>query len=309
MLNVSYLFPGQGAQYVGMGKDLYDNSPEAKRIFDIAEETLKLDIKRLCFEGPEEELTRTQNSQVAIVVVSIAALRSLEVKISKCEAAAGLSLGEISALVACGSIDFKDAILFVKKRADYMEEASLRHPGKMASILGLSYEEVDGICKESGAEIANLNCPGQTVISGPEETIERAVSLAEKRGAKKSIILNVSGAFHSSLMKEVSPKLEKELETLSIKPPQIPFVSSVTAEFTDSPEKIRENLVKQLQRKVLWESAIREILKRGIKIFLEVGPGKVLKGLLRRIEPAAEVYNTENIEDIKNVTFLSLSKM
>ena len=307
--NVCYIFPGQGSQYVGMGKDLYDNSPEAKNIFDQAEKILPgFDLKKLCFEGPIEALTKTANSQVAILVTSIAALRALEAWLVvsgerlTVTAGAGLSLGEYSALVACGSLEFLDAVKLVRRRGELMEQAAKNNPGAMASIIGISKENLEEVCKESNAEIANLNCPGQIVISGRAEFVKKAMSLAEQKGAKKGILLNVSGPFHSSFMKEAAGEFKKELDKIKFSSPKISIVSNVTADYEKSVEEIKENLEKQLYSPVRWEESIVKISEGSCKAFFEIGPGKVLKGLLRRINPELTVCNVETTEDIKKLS-------
>lgn len=306
---ISYLFPGQGAQYVGMGKDLYENSAEAKAVFDEAEKVLPdAGIKRLCFEGPIEELTQTANSQVCILVTSIAAHRAFSSwliahgKDLEVVACAGLSLGELTALVAAKAIDFKDALRIVRRRGELMEEASDKKPGSMASIIGLSLEDLKEACIQTGAEVANLNSPGQIVISGRKESVERCVRLAAEKGAKKTIPLNVSGAFHSSLMKEAAEQFKRELEKTKFSVPHTGVVSNVTADYERTPEEIKENLVRQLYSPVRWEESIRKIAGEGVKTFLEIGPGKVLKGLVRRIDTNLKVYNIEKTEDIYLVT-------
>ncbi len=308
--NICYIFPGQGSQYVGMGKDLYDNSAEAKTVFDQAEKILPgLSLKKLCFEGPIEKLTETANSQVAILVTSIAALQALgAVGTAQCAVptlkaglvcCAGLSLGEYSALVASGALEFQDAVRLVRRRGELMEEAARNNPGTMASILGMSAEDLKEVCMEAGAEIANLNSPGQIVISGKIEPVKKAMVLAEKKGAKKAILLNVSGPFHSSFMKEAALEFKEELDKTKFSSPKVPIVSNVTADYEKSPVDIKENLVKQLYSPVRWEESIIKISQDGCGTFLEIGPGKVLKGLLRRINPKLTVCNIEIIEDIK----------
>jgi [acyl-carrier-protein] S-malonyltransferase len=303
--NVCYIFPGQGSQYVGMGKDLYDNSPEAKNIFDQAEKILpELNLKKLCFEGPIEELTQTANSQVAILVTSIAALRALETSETfsvQPVICAGLSLGEYSALVASNVLEFQDAVRLVRKRGELMEQAAKNNPGVMASILGFSASELKEVCRETGAEIANLNSPGQIVISGKKEDVKKAMALATEKGAKKAILLNVSGPFHSSLMKEAAGEFKKELDKTKFSDPKAPIISNVTADFEKGVEEIKENLVKQLYSPVRWEESIIKISQKGCNTFFEIGPGKVLKGLLRRINPGLKIYNIETTEDIKNI--------
>ncbi|MDP2921710.1 MAG: ACP S-malonyltransferase [Candidatus Omnitrophota bacterium] len=307
MNNVCYIFPGQGSQYAGMGKDLYDNSPEARDIFDQAEKILPgLDLKKLCFEGTIEELTKTSNSQSAILVTSIAALMALgEVGTEQCSVptgpvcCAGLSLGEYSALVAAGAILFEDAVRLVRRRGQLMEEAGLKNPGTMASIIGLDIGIIKEVCRETGAEIANLNSPGQIVISGKIESVKNAMALSQEKGAKKAIPLNVSGPFHSSLMKETALEFRKELDKINFSSPKVNFVSNVTADYVKDIKDIKENLVKQLYSTVRWEESIVKMASSGCDTFFEIGPGKVLKGLLRRINPELKVYNIEVAEDVK----------
>ncbi|PIP68239.1 MAG: [acyl-carrier-protein] S-malonyltransferase [Candidatus Omnitrophica bacterium CG_4_9_14_0_2_um_filter_42_8] len=299
---ICYIFPGQGSQYAGMGKDLYDNNPEAKNIFDQAEKILPgLNLKKLCFEGPIEELTQTANSQVAILVTSIAALQAIGPGPQAPGCCAGLSLGEYSALVAAGSLEFLDAVRLVRRRGELMEQAAKNNPGTMASIIGLSAEVLREVCKETKAEIANLNSPGQIVISGKIESVQNAMALAETKGAKKAILLNVSGPFHSSFMKEAAEEFRKELDKTKVSAPKIAIVSNVTADYEKTPEEIKENLVQQLYSTVRWEESVIKISREGCGTFFEIGPGKVLKGLLRRINPELAVQNIETSEDIKKL--------
>jgi [acyl-carrier-protein] S-malonyltransferase len=301
--NACYIFPGQGSQYVGMGKDLYENSSEAKDAFDQAANVLQdLDLKKLCFEGPIEELTQTANSQVAILVTSIAALRAMGSKFQASKCCAGLSLGEYSALVACGALDFLDAVRLVKRRGELMEQAAKNNPGTMASILGIGVQELKEVCGITKAEIANLNSPGQIVISGKKEDVQKAMDMACARGAKKAILLNVSGPFHSSFMKQTASEFKKELDKAKFLSPKTPIVSNVTADYEKNAEEIKENLVKQLYSPVRWEESINKIASEGYSVFFEIGPGKVLKGLLRRINSGLTVYNIETSEDIKKMS-------
>ncbi|MEW6101156.1 MAG: ACP S-malonyltransferase [Candidatus Omnitrophota bacterium] len=299
---VAYLFAGQGSQYVGMGKDLYDAFPESKAVFDKADKALGFSISRLCFAGPKEELTRTQNCQPAILTVTIAAYEAFKASPnSKLQApgyAAGLSLGEYSALVAAEAISFEDAVGLVRKRGEFMEEEAQSHPGKMLSLIGLDLEQVKELCLSAKTEIANINCPGQIVISGGLKEIDDAETQAKAAGARMVIPLDVSGAFHSSFMHGASVRLAGELEKIKINLPRIPVVSNVTAKVTLSVDEIRENLIKQVAQSVLWEDSMRLMISQGVARFYEFGPGKVLKGLMRRIQPAAEVITIEKKENI-----------
>lgn len=302
MVDVAYIFPGQGAQYVGMGKDIYDNFPAAKEVFDKANEILKFDIKKLCFDGPQEELSTTRNSQPAILTASVASLKAYESSDHFNQFAPkftlGLSLGEYTALVSAGSISFEDALGLVKKRADFMEDASRRNPGRMACIIGMELEAVSGLCKGIGCEIANINCPGQIVVSGKTSNIELLAGLAKAQGAERVLMLDVSGPFHSSLMTPARDKLRDFIEKVQILAPKVPFISNVDAKIQTEPAKIRENLISQVNSRTLWEDSVR-LAAKGVRQFLEIGPGQVLKGLLRKIDPKLEVKNFGTLQDLQ----------
>lgn len=296
---VGYLFSGQGSQYVGMGKDLYESFPEARQVFDRAEEVLGFELKKRCFEGPEEILKSTNVSQPAIVTVSIAAFEVFKAKSNITPSfAAGLSLGEYSALIAAGALTFEDGIRLIRKRGQIMEEASIKYPGKMAAVLELPIEQIKDICLKTGAEIANLNCPGQVVITGKAEAVNQAMELCSQAGAKRVIPLEVSGGFHSSLMIEASVELKHVLDNISISEPAFPIVSNYTAQPQIQAGQIRENLVNQIKGSVRWEESMRYTLSEGVTKFYEFGPGKVLKGLMRRIDSNAQVINIEKKTDI-----------
>lgn len=306
----AFLFAGQGAQYIGMGRDLYEAFPESRAVFDRADKILGFSITKLCFEGPQEELTKTYNCQPAILTVTIAALEAFKKNggclLPNISFTAGLSLGEYSALVAAGAVSFEEAVYLVRQRGEFMEEEARKSPGGMLSVIGLDLCKIKEVCLETNTEIANINCPGQTVISGGIKELGIAQSAAKKYGAKIAVMLEVSGAFHSSFMRQASLKLARELTKIKINPAVIPVVSNVTAKPVVSPIEISENLVKQAASPVLWEASMRFILAEGVKKFIEFGPGKVLKGLMRRIEPAAEVINIEKREDV--VSYVSVKE-
>ena len=306
MVDVALIFPGQGAQYIGMGKDLYDNYPQAKEVFDKANDILKIDIKKLCFEGSKEELSTTRISQPAILTTSIAAMKAFEATPYYSQItpkfSLGLSLGEYTALVAAGSMRFEDALILVKKRGELMEEASNKNPGKMACVIGMEIKSVETLCKGIGCEIANLNCPGQVVVSGKTTNVELFASLAKEKGAKRVLMLDVSGPFHSSLMTSARDKLKDYIEKVQISPPSISFVSNVDAKLQNDPIVIKENLITQVNSKTLWEESIKLAVSSGIKLFIEIGPGQVLKGLLKKIDPKLEVKNIATYQDILSLS-------
>ncbi len=303
MVDAAFIFPGQGAQYVGMGKDLYENYPQAKEIFDRANSILKFDIKKICFEGPQEELAITHNSQPAILTTSIAALKVFEssglygqynIRFSL-----GLSLGEYTALVASGSLTFEDALVLVRKRGELMEDASRKNPGKMACVIGMDLKATEELCKGIGCEIANLNCPGQIVVSGKTNNIELFASLAKEKGAKRVLMLDVSGPFHSSLMTPARDKLRDHIDKVQILAPKIPFISNVDALVQNDPIKIKENLIAQVNSKTLWEESVKLVAQNGVKTFLEIGPGQVLKGLAKKIDPKLEVKCVGTVQGLQ----------
>lgn len=300
-IKTAFIFPGQGAQYAGMGQDIYAEYETARRVFEEAQAVLDFDLLKVCFEGPQEELSRTDISQPAILTLSVALLRvfqELNPDVTA-RAMAGLSLGEYSALVACGSISFKDAVGLVRKRGRFMEEAASKNPGKMLSVIGLEQNTVEEICGQTRTQIANLNCPGQIVISGKKEDIEAAAKLAGEKNAKMAVFLDVSGPFHSSFMKEAAVSLERELEKSCLSRASVPVVSNVNACYETEPADIRKNLVAQVSHTVRWQNSMELLINDGFEKFFEIGPKKVLKGLMRHINPEVTVINIETAEDLK----------
>ncbi|HET8865893.1 MAG TPA: ACP S-malonyltransferase, partial [Gracilimonas sp.] len=274
-MSTAYLFPGQGSQFVGMGKELYDSNPKAAEYFDKANDILGIDLKKIMFEGPEEKLKQTEFTQPAIFLHSVALYKTLNAKPNM---VAGHSLGEFSALVACGAVSFEDALKIVRRRGELMQQAGSENPGTMAAVIGMDDEAVEKVCaqasEETGKEVlaANYNCPGQLVISGYKEAVEKAVTLAKENGARMAMLLPVSGAFHSSLMQPAYDGLKDQLEQLEIKKPDCPIYSNYTAEPTTDPEEIRSNLLNQLLNPVRWTQTLNNMSANGADSFVEVGP-------------------------------------
>jgi len=297
-MSMAFLFPGQGAQSVGMCKSIYDKYPCAKSLFDRASEILGDDLAKLCFEGPKELLDSTVNSQPALFVSALAALEMLkEVKpelVASATHTAGLSLGEYTALVFAGAMTFEDGLRVVRRRGQVMQEAADHRPSGMASLLMLEREKVQAVCDEASAvgqvSIANFLCPGNLVISGEKPAVAKAVELAEAAGGK-TVTLAVAGAFHTSIMEPADQKLAEALASVPIQKPRIPVVSNVDASVHWEPDEIRQLLVRQVVNPVKWEDSIRWLLANGVTEFTEVGPGKVLAGLLKRIDRKAKCEN------------------
>ena len=289
MAKSAVLFPGQGVQHVGMGKDIYESSAEAREIMDRADRTLGLDLRTLMFEGPLEALTETLNAQPAILTVNHAFFLAAQHRSLSFDGTAGHSLGEYNALVAAGALSFTAALRAVRERGRLMQEVGARSAGTMAAVLGLEEEKLREVCCRASSAgrtvaIANFNCPGQLVISGEVSALEAACVLAREAGAKRAIRLRVGGAFHSSLLQEASERFARFLADLEIHRPSCDFYSNVTGAAVSDPEEIRELLARQLSEPVLWEKIIRDMLRQGYDSFTEVGPGRVLTGLLAQID-------------------------
>ncbi len=306
MGKIAFLFPGQGSQYVGMGKDLYEAFSVVREVYDEAEEILKLPIKQLSFDGPEEALTQTQYTQPAIFVHSVAVDRLLkEDEGIEPEGTAGHSLGEYSALVSANAIAFEDALRLVKIRGELMQHAGEKNPGTMAAIMGASREQVEEICSRAAqygvVQPANFNSPGQIVISGSIQAVQKAMDIAREMGVRRVRELTVSGAFHSPLMKEALDGLVQALQQVEIRPARVPVYTNVEALPVTNPEEIRALLLQQLISPVQWENIIRQMVADGYDMFYEVGPGKVLQGLQKRIVPEFPCLAVGDMEKLQSL--------
>ncbi len=301
MSKTALLFAGQGAQTVGMGRDLASEFPTARAWFERANAALGYDLAKVCFEGPDLELTRTAHAQPGIFLVGWVAFQLLKERLPslKYEAAAGLSLGEFTALTAAGVMTFEHAIKVVHQRGQFMQEACDSTQGGMAAVIGLDESVTRQVCEAAGVELANLNCPGQIVISGPAANLTRACELAKSRGARKALPLPVAGAYHSRLMAVAQPKLAAALAAIHIQWPVVPVVSNVTAQVHGTPEDIQRRLVEQVTAPVRWEESMRLLLAQGFTRFLELGPGKALSGFMKRIDGNTQLLNVADVASLK----------
>jgi [acyl-carrier-protein] S-malonyltransferase len=302
MSKTALLFAGQGAQAVGMGKDLAEKFPSAKAWFDRANTALGYDLASVCFNGPEAELTKTENAQPGIFLVSWVAFQLLKEKVPnlKFDATAGLSLGEFTALTAAGVMSFEDGLRVVRQRGKFMQEACEATRGGMAAVIGLDETLTREVCAEAGVALANLNCPGQLVISGESDKITKAVELAKARGAKRAIPLPVAGAYHSPLMAGAQPKLQAELARVKLSPPVVPVISNVTGQPHGGAVEISARLVEQVTSSVLWEKSMRHLLAQGFTRFIELGPGTALSGFMKRIDKSAQMLNIADAMSLEN---------
>ena len=302
---VAYVFPGQGAQTVGMGKDLYDSFDSVKTLFKQADEAVGFSLSKIFFEGPEEELRKTSNAQPALVVVSIACLRAAQEVGGKNLPApsfmAGHSLGEYTALAAANVIDFSTAVFLAKERGRLMYEAGLKTPGSMMAIIGLDEAILAEVCKETNTVIANINSPGQLVISGAGENVARAGEMAKAKGAARALPLQVSGAFHSPLMQPAVEGMTQILAKVTFKDPIVPIIANVTAQPITSGSQVRDELLKQLCSSVQWQRSVEFMAGQGVGKFIEIGPGKVLAGLIKRISRESEMANIGDANAVKGL--------
>ena len=298
MGKLAFLFPGQASQYPGMGRDLAEKFPESKAVFNEADAALGFSLSKLCFEGSEEALKLTENTQPAILTVSTAAYRALEKQGITPDFVAGHSLGEYSALVAAGALEFSAAVKLVRGRGRYMQEAVPSGEGAMAAVLGLSPADVAEICKKAAenevVSPANMNSPEQTVISGSATAVKRAVEIASQSGAKRAVILPVSAPFHCAMMMPAQQRLESDLRAAHFSALKFPLISNVDAEAITAGEEARDALIRQVTNPVRWLESIRDMIDSGVTVFVEVGPGKVLTGLLRQIDRSVRVFNVED---------------
>lgn len=305
-MKVAYVFPGQGSQRVGMGRDLYDNFDSAKAIFDQADEVLGFPLSQLCFDGPEDELRQTINAQPALATVSFACLETVH-NVSGGNGlpppafVAGHSLGEYTALAAARVLDFATIVYLARERGRLMYEAGLRKPGGMVAIIGLDEALVAEICRETDTQIANINCPGQLVISGVKANLTKAADLAKARGAHRIIPLQVSGAFHTPLMQSAVDGMSEILATLSFREPLIPIIANTIAQPMTTAEQMKEELLKQLCNSIQWQRSIEYMVDDGVSTFIEIGPGRVLSGLIKRINKNINTLNIGDANAIRNM--------
>jgi [acyl-carrier-protein] S-malonyltransferase len=302
-LDLAWVFPGQGSQEVGMGQDIFSRYPEAREVFECADAVLDMPLTRLCFEGPEDELRQTVNQQPAIVAVSLAYLAAARGKHAGVERApalvAGHSLGEYSALIAAGVLSFETGLRLVRERGRLMQVAGDRNPGTLAAVMGLDESALEEVCQEAGAEICNVNSENQIVIGGEHDAVSRAMDLARARGARKIVPLNVSAAFHSSLMRPAALGMAEAVATLEFRDPLMPIVANCSGELLRTGRSVKDELINQVSTAVQWRRSILNMLQAGISTFVEIGPGRVLNGLIRQIDRNVALLNIAKATDIE----------
>jgi len=305
-MKVAYVFPGQGSQFAGMGRDLCENFSLAKAVFQQADETLNFPLSRLCFDGSEDELRQTINAQPAIVTASFACLKAIQEVNGNNDLPppvflAGHSLGEYTALAAAEVLDFATTVYLARERGRLMHEAGQKKPGSMAAIIGLDESLLTEVCRETDTRIANINCPGQLVISGAAENLIKAMDLTKSRGAHRVVPLQVSGAFHTPLMQSAVDGMSEIIAALSFSDPAIPIIGNTTAQPLTAADSIKEELLRQLCNCVQWQRSIEYMIDSGVSTFIEIGPGKVLTGLIKRINKSVELINIGDIESVKSI--------
>lgn len=301
MAKIAFIYPGQGAQKPGMGKDFYENSELAKAVYDKASELLQIDMKALCFEE-NEKLDLTEYTQAALVTTCLAMTKVVEERGLKPDVTAGLSLGEYCAISVAGGMKEEDAIYLVRKRGILMQNTVPAGEGAMAAILGMDASVIEeGIKDLEGVTVANYNCPGQIVITGETKAVEKAAEILKEAGAKRAVLLNVSGPFHSPMLKQAGEELAKEMEKVEMEPLQIPYVTNVTAEYVTDIRETKKLLAEQVAASVRWQESVERMIAEGVDTFVEIGPGKTLAGFLRKIDRSVKVYNIGTWEDVDKV--------
>ncbi|WP_054956446.1 ACP S-malonyltransferase [Paenibacillus dakarensis] len=304
MGKIAFVFPGQGAQVVGMAKDVFDEVPASRRVIETADESLGFALSSIMFKGPDQELKQTYNTQPALLAASVAYLEAFREKGITPDYVAGHSLGEYSALVSAGVLTLKEAVGIVRARGEYMEQAVPGGQGAMAAVLGADRAALDSLCREvsengNPVELANINCPGQIVISGSAEGVAAVSERVKEAGGKRAIPLEVSGPFHSSLMREAAELLSGKLKGVNLSAPAVPVVANVTAQPVSSPEDIRKLLVEQVYSPVLWHDSVEWMISQGVDTFIEIGPGNVLTGLIKKIDRSVKLININSLASIK----------
>ncbi len=306
MNKIAFLFPGQGAQKPGMGLDFYEKFSSARQVFDQASQWLSLDMKSLCFEK-NDKLDLTEYTQAALVTTCLAMEKVVEEHGLHPDVTAGLSLGEYCAIAVAGGMSVKNAITTVRKRGILMEQAVPAGEGSMAAVIGLDADRIEAVITGTKVEIANYNCPGQIVITGPKKAVEEASVMLKEAGARRVLPLSVSGPFHSSLLQDAGKKLEKELSEVEFSSLKIPYVTNVTAQYVTDIKETKDLLAKQISSSVRWQQSIEKMLEEGVDTFVEIGPGKTLAGFMKKIAPDVKIYNIQKVEDLDQITECQLN--